>query len=85
MTGSSQLQRQLSKSKFVAGVQCLKRLYLQVHLPELATEMEVLPRNFGTASAPPLRFVCPLDLSEGCCAESSAPATAKNSSAGCGS
>ena len=28
----------LSKSKFVAGVQCLKRLYLQVHQPELATE-----------------------------------------------
>jgi hypothetical protein len=28
----------LSKSKFVAGVQCLKRLYLQVHSPELAAE-----------------------------------------------
>ena len=28
----------LSKSKFVAGVQCLKRLYLQVHAPELAGE-----------------------------------------------
>ena len=28
----------LSKSKFVAGVQCLKRLYLQVHQPELATQ-----------------------------------------------
>jgi predicted RecB family nuclease len=27
----------ISKSKFVAGVQCLKRLYLQVHRPELAT------------------------------------------------
>jgi hypothetical protein len=26
----------ISKSKFVAGVQCLKRLYLQVHEPELA-------------------------------------------------
>jgi hypothetical protein len=26
----------ISKSKFVAGVQCLKRLYLQVHQPELA-------------------------------------------------
>jgi predicted RecB family nuclease len=26
----------ISKSKFVAGVQCLKRLYLQVHSPELA-------------------------------------------------
>ena len=28
----------LSKSKFVAGVQCLKRLYLQVHEPDLAAE-----------------------------------------------
>jgi hypothetical protein len=28
----------LSKSKFVAGVQCLKRLYFQVHQPELAAE-----------------------------------------------
>jgi hypothetical protein len=28
----------LSKSKFVAGVQCLKRLYFQVHEPELAAE-----------------------------------------------
>ena len=30
----------LSKSKFVAGVQCLKRLYLQVHQPELAGEVD---------------------------------------------
>jgi len=28
----------ISKSKFMAGVQCLKRLYLQVHQPELAEE-----------------------------------------------
>ena len=28
----------LNKSKFVAGCQCLKRLYLQVHEPELAAE-----------------------------------------------
>jgi hypothetical protein len=28
----------LSKSRFVAGCQCLKRLYLQVHEPELADE-----------------------------------------------
>jgi len=28
----------ISKSKFVAGFQCLKRLYLQVHQPELATQ-----------------------------------------------
>ena len=30
----------ISKSKFVAGVQCLKRLYWQVHQPELAAEPE---------------------------------------------
>ena len=28
----------ISKSKFVAGCQCLKRLYLQVHQPKLAAE-----------------------------------------------
>jgi CRISPR/Cas system-associated exonuclease Cas4 (RecB family) len=28
----------VSKSRFMAGVQCLKRLYLQVHQPELAAE-----------------------------------------------
>ena len=28
----------LSKSRFVAGCQCLKRLYWQVHEPELAEE-----------------------------------------------
>jgi hypothetical protein len=28
----------LSKSKFVAGVQCLKRLYYQIHQPELAEQ-----------------------------------------------
>jgi predicted RecB family nuclease len=31
-------QMRLSKSKFVAGCQCLKRLYWQVHEPELAAE-----------------------------------------------
>ena len=30
----------LSKSKFVAGVQCLKRLYLQIYQPELAGEID---------------------------------------------
>ena len=30
----------LTKSKFVAGVQCLKRLYWQVHQPELAAEVD---------------------------------------------
>jgi len=30
----------ISKSKFVAGVQCLKRLYWQVHKPELPAELD---------------------------------------------
>jgi predicted RecB family nuclease len=30
----------ISKSKFVAGVQCLKRVYLQVHQPGLAAELD---------------------------------------------
>ena len=30
----------ISKSKFVAGIQCLKRAYLQVHSPELADEAD---------------------------------------------
>jgi hypothetical protein len=30
----------ISKSKFVAGVQCLKRLYLQVHEPELTEQSD---------------------------------------------
>ena len=30
----------ISKSKFVAGIQCLKRLYWQVHHPDLAAEPE---------------------------------------------
>src|SRR5580704_1689830 len=30
----------ISKSKFIAGVQCLKRLYWQVHQPELAAVPE---------------------------------------------
>jgi len=29
----------ISKSRYVAGVQCLKRLYFQVHAPELAAEL----------------------------------------------
>jgi len=32
------MSMRISKSKFVAGVQCLKRLYLQVHSPELAEQ-----------------------------------------------
>ncbi len=35
----------ISKSKFVAGVQCLKRLYLEVHDPELATELDEVRKN----------------------------------------
>lgn len=35
---SAEASIRLSKSKFSAGVQCLKRLYLQVHQPELADE-----------------------------------------------
>src|ERR1035438_3008396 len=30
----------LSKSKFVAGVQCLKRLYLEIHQPDLAGDID---------------------------------------------
>ncbi len=30
------MSMRISKTKFCAGVQCLKRLYLQVHEPELA-------------------------------------------------
>jgi len=33
-------QASLSKSKFIAGVQCLKRLYFQVHEPELVGEVD---------------------------------------------
>lgn len=32
------MSTRISKSKFVAGVQCLKRLYWQVHEPKLAAE-----------------------------------------------
>jgi predicted RecB family nuclease len=38
MHSCSEFGVRLSKSKFVAGVQCLKRLYLQVYEPELAAE-----------------------------------------------
>ena len=30
----------LSKSKFIAGIQCLKRLYFEIHQPELADKLE---------------------------------------------
>jgi predicted RecB family nuclease len=39
------VSNRISKSKFVAGCQCLKRVYLQVHQPELAAEPD------GTADA----------------------------------
>jgi hypothetical protein len=38
MESRSEFEVRLSKSRFVAGVQCLKMLYLQVHEPELAAE-----------------------------------------------
>ena len=34
----SSVHMKISKSKFVAGLQCLKRLYFQVHEPGLAAE-----------------------------------------------
>jgi len=34
------VSNRISKSKFCAGCQCLKRLYLQVHKPELAAESD---------------------------------------------
>ena len=34
------MSMKISKSKFCAGVQCLKRLYLLVHEPELAAELD---------------------------------------------
>lgn len=40
MQSYSEFGARLSKSKFVAGVQCLKRLYLQVYEPELAAESD---------------------------------------------
>ena len=44
----------ISKSKFVAGVQCLKRLYWQVHEPEQAAEPDAADEAImeqGTRSA----------------------------------
>src|SRR6516162_8732570 len=38
MQSSSEFEVRLSKSRFVAGVQCLKRLYLQVYEPGLSAE-----------------------------------------------
>src|SRR5579862_4384365 len=35
---SAAVSTRISKSKFCAGVQCLKRLYLLVHEPQLAAE-----------------------------------------------
>ena len=34
------LEPRLSKSKFISGLQCHKRLYLEIHAPELATEVD---------------------------------------------
>src|SRR4030095_2917027 len=38
--GAGRRSPRLSKSKFTAGIQCLKRLYLRVHQPELAGEID---------------------------------------------
>jgi hypothetical protein len=40
-------QYRLSKSKILSGIQCPKRLYLEVHHPELAVEDEELARRFS--------------------------------------
>jgi predicted RecB family nuclease len=40
MQSCSEAKARLSKSRFVAGVQCLKRLYLQVYKPELGAEAD---------------------------------------------
>ena len=39
----------ISKSKFVAGLQCAKRLYLQVHQPQLAKVTDQFNKDQGTA------------------------------------
>ena len=36
----AKVSMKISKSKFCAGVQCLKRLYLLVREPELAAELD---------------------------------------------
>jgi hypothetical protein len=38
--GEQSVQMKISKSKFVAGSQCLKGLYRQVHEPELAAQRD---------------------------------------------
>jgi hypothetical protein len=40
----------LSKSRFIAGWQCLKRLYLEVHQPELVPDSEAPPTTIVTAT-----------------------------------
>jgi CRISPR/Cas system-associated exonuclease Cas4 (RecB family) len=40
---------EISKSKFIAGTQCAKRLYLQVHHPCLATEVSTGVKQQGTS------------------------------------
>ena len=37
---SSQISPQLSKSRFIAGLQCLKRLYLECYQRELADPLD---------------------------------------------
>ena len=40
MASAESRNMNLSKSRFMAGLQCLKRLYLQVHEPDLAGELD---------------------------------------------
>jgi hypothetical protein len=52
------VNNRISKSKFVAGCQCLKRLYLQAHESELAAEPDAAAEAIieqGPASAIKLR------------------------------
>ncbi|HEU4683592.1 MAG TPA: DUF2779 domain-containing protein [Nitrospira sp.] len=66
---SSSRDLRLSKSKFLSGLQCLKRLYLDVHQPELATPPDARTRSlldigtqvgeFARRRFPGGRFVAP--------------------------
>ena len=58
MQSRSEFEARLSKSRFIAGVQCLKRPYLQVYEPELGAEPDeatdaILKRGGGDGTPPP--------------------------------
>ncbi|MBA3776796.1 MAG: hypothetical protein H0X11_10210 [Betaproteobacteria bacterium] len=44
-------QYRLSKSKMLSGLQCAKRLYLEIHRPELADMSETSEQAFATGLA----------------------------------